>query len=120
MEQLGVALTTEESRQLFRQDFLKMDAIVQRFSSPSSSPLPPSFLPPKIIVPGAPLEDFELYQQQLELSRILENAVDYQDVQSQLAVSNLANTAWDTEHWAPYMVETAMRIAQKWKKNAVR
>lgn len=115
MEQLGVALTTVTSRQLFQQDFFKMDAIVQRFSSPSPQ-LPLPFMPTTIAAPGLPVEDVELHGQQLELSRILENAGDYQDVQAQLAASCLANTAWDTAHWAPYMVETAMQIAQKWRK----
>ena len=34
--------------------------------------------------------------------------------QQMLAVSDLKNSAWGVEHWQPYMLETAVAIAQKW------
>ncbi|MCC6462365.1 MAG: hypothetical protein IT260_18000, partial [Saprospiraceae bacterium] len=45
----------------------------------------------------------------------LETAPDYPTARHWLQSSSLANSAWGTEHWAPYMLDTAMRIAQKWK-----
>lgn len=115
MEQLGTALTTEESRAQFRQDFETMDAIVQR-NQPDPARQTNSFLPQIPIHPGYPVEDEILHRQQSQLSDILENAAGYAEAKHLLAASNLAQSAWNVEAWEPYMLETAMRIAQKWKK----
>jgi hypothetical protein len=56
-----------------------------------------------------------LYQQQLELSFILESATSCKDAIYLLDRSSLAHSDWQIESWQPYMVETAMKIAQKWK-----
>jgi len=61
------------------------------------------------------LEDEGLQQQQNELSTILENAGSYEQAMGQLGKSSLANSEWQVENWKPYMLEAAMRIAQKWK-----
>lgn len=114
MEQLGVGLKTEASRNLFRQDFAAMDAIVQQHQPPAQNLN--AFLPDEHALPGQPVEDALLHQQQQQLSRILENAPAYTDAQRLLSASDLAHTAWEVEKWEPYMLETALRIAQKWKK----
>jgi len=35
--------------------------------------------------------------------------------QQQLNASALANADWEIEQWQPYMLETALAIAQKWR-----
>lgn len=67
-------------------------------------------------LPDEPVfEDDLLFQQQRELSRILESGMSYNDAFAALQRSTLANTAWNIEHWHPAMLETAMQIAEKWK-----
>jgi hypothetical protein len=56
-----------------------------------------------------------LYNQQLQLSDILESATDYKDAQLRLEKSDMKNTAWEVEKWDIGMLETAIAIAQKWK-----
>ncbi len=117
LEQLGVALHTTESQQQFQQDFDRMQAIVTAFNGqnhlfPENDFLPKEFLALKTEIPEAP----ELYQQQLELSSILEHALNVEDALRLLGNSSLTHSEWKTENWSPYMLETALRIAQKWKQ----
>jgi hypothetical protein len=67
---------------------------------------------------GPVAEDDTLFQQQRELSRILESGMSYSDAITALNHSSLAQTAWNIEQWDPAMLETAMQIARKWKKKA--
>jgi hypothetical protein len=62
------------------------------------------------------MEDETLYHEQLELSFILETSASYEDAIHSLNESSLAHSAWQIEDWKPYMIETAIKIAQKWKK----
>ncbi|WP_300665873.1 DUF692 family multinuclear iron-containing protein, partial [Fluviicola sp.] len=117
LEQLGVALQTPESQQQFQVDFDRMQVIVNAFnvqnhSFPDMDFLPGEFVSLKTDVP----ESLKLYQQQLELSSILEHSPNYQEATRLLTHSSLAHSAWQTENWSPYMLETALRIAQKWKR----
>lgn len=117
LEQLGTALYSLESQQQFRADFNEMQSIVNAFNTQRPITVINDFIAlikPAIpeIVPGDPV----LYQQQTELSAILENATDFEDAHRRLENSSLAHSAWKTEEWSPYMLETALRIAQKWKK----
>ena len=114
LEQLGTALGTEAEREQFRQDFLKMESIVKKAGDKKYTLN--DFLPESQPIPPTPLEDLHLFQQQAELSGILENATGAEEAHCLLAVSSLANSAWNTEHWEPKMLETALRIAQKWKE----
>ena len=115
MEQLGSALQTEGSREQYRQDFEKMDSIVQRHQRRSGRSVN-SFMPRGLSPSGPPAEDAALYRQQMQLSDILESAGSYAEAKELLSKSDLAHSAWKPEEWAPYMLDTAMRIAQKWKK----
>ncbi len=115
LEQLGNGLHTPESRHLFQRDFLRMDEIVQTADLEKDNRVINSFLPTGVFELHKPLEDNLLYAQQLELSNILETATDYLDARDRLQVSSLAQTEWETEQWAPHMLETVIRIAQKWK-----
>ncbi len=115
LEQLGNGLSTEESRRLFYRDFLNMQQIVSQKNEilrPESSN---SFMPSNELSLGNIVEDEILYEQQLQLSSILETAVSYDDAIGSLHRSSLAGTDWQIEKWEPYMIETAMKIAQKWK-----
>ena len=116
MEQLGSGLQTPESQHQFRQDFLTMDEIVQAANRAGGPTGWASFLPVETLSSNLfPAEDLLLHAQQTELSTILETAVDYRHAQTLLAGSGLANSDWQTEKWDPYMLETALAIAQKWK-----
>jgi len=114
LEQLGTGLKTDASRRQFQRDFNTMNAVIRRKEQIEAPPVN-LFLPEKFTLPNQPAEDEILHRQQFHLSEILENAGSYAEARQLLAASELANTAWETEKWAPYMLETAMRIAQKWK-----
>jgi uncharacterized protein (UPF0276 family) len=113
LEQLGIGLRTEASQALFQANFLKMDEIVKacQVSQPATNP----FLPQDLPVLGPIVEDIPLFEQQRQLSTILETCENYAQGMEQLSTSKLANTAWEVEQWHPAMLETAIRIAQKWK-----
>jgi uncharacterized protein (UPF0276 family) len=116
LEQLGNGLITETSKRCFYNDFLKMEEIVRRNSNENDAGSPEPFLPLSPLSTGAPVEDMTLYEQQLELSYILESSASYTDAMAVLTQSSLANSDWRIEQWEPYMIETAVKIAQKWKK----
>lgn len=116
LEQLGIALHTPESQELFQQDFDRMQAIVNEFNERNNSISDNDFLLKQAVHLNEPVpESLELYRQQLELSSILERATNYEEATRLLNNSTLAHSAWKTESWSPYMLETALRIAQKWK-----
>ncbi|WP_202409410.1 multinuclear nonheme iron-dependent oxidase [Hufsiella arboris] len=115
MEQLGSGLKTEESRSNFYNDFLKMQQIVRNKTSVPND-AENTFFPPKIVPPGDIIEDENLYIEQQQLSYILENSTSYDDAVSRIKSSVLAKSDWGIESWAPHMLETAISIAQKWKK----
>lgn len=112
LEQLGNGLTSDESKTSFYHDFLKMQSIAGRFSADGQQ----TFIPLLPLLTGDPVEDETLYQQQLELSSILESAASHEAAMNALQTSSLAQSDWEIEHWEPYMVETAIKIAQKWKR----
>jgi hypothetical protein len=117
LEQLGNGLATEESKRLFYNDFLAMEKIVQLKNvqkSPSEKAM--SFLPSASLVIDQAAEDEGLYAQQLELSHILETADSYEAAIALLGRSSLAYSDWKIEDWDPSMIETAIKIAQKWRK----
>jgi uncharacterized protein len=116
LEQLGTGLKTEESRQFFYGDFLKMEKIVQLQNKTRALHPVNSFLPSSILLNENIIEDDTLYDQQLQLSFILETSGTYEEAILLLDRSTLAHSDWNIENWEPYMIETAMKIAQKWKK----
>ena len=126
LEQLGSALTTPESRSSFYNDFRTMSAIVERRNQQTllqsmqvmvegSPAVFNSFLPLVAPSPGEMIEDEILYAQQLQLSSILETAASYEEAIGLLRKSSLSHSEWQVENWQPAMLETAMKIAQKWK-----
>ncbi len=116
LEQLGSGLASAESKVQFQQDFLRMEAIIAGKNATRPADNLQSFLPLHAAMPAHIAEDANLYGQQLELSHILETAVSYNDAVQALQHSSLAYSDWRVETWAPYMIETAMKIAQKWKR----
>lgn len=119
MEQLGIGLKTEESKYQFRKDFEQMQEIVAgRKIQLHAQELLNDFLFPQSenILPEKPLEDELLFQQQRQLSEILEMATSVAGARQQLQSSLLAHTDWNTENWKAAMLETAINIAQKWKR----
>lgn len=116
LEQLGIALKTPESQEQFRADFKRMNRIVSGFCAQNAgNELIREFLPPTLHLPKKPLKNNILHKQQAELSVILENATDSADANRLLQQSSLSGTEWNCENWSPQMLETALRIAQKWK-----
>jgi hypothetical protein len=116
LEQLGNGLVTEMSKRCFYNDFLRMEEIVRRNSNESDAGSHDPFLPLSPLSTGIAVEDMLLYKQQLELSSILESSASYAEAMHLLRQSSLANSDWRIEQWEPYMIETAVKIAQKWKK----
>jgi uncharacterized protein (UPF0276 family) len=115
LEQLGNGLETAQSKKTFYQDFLTMEKIARQQESLQSTTLFQSFLPVLLPPAGPVIEDLFLYQQQQELSDILVSAVSCEEARRLLNQSSLAFSAWDIEHWDPAMIETAIKIARKWK-----
>lgn len=113
LEQLGTALTTPKEKAEFQSDFYKMEAIVQDFTR--GNKIENNFTPPKFSQQEKPYEDLALYQEQLELSTILETARDVHEAKTRLLNSGLANSYWEVEHWEDAMLETVVKIAQKWR-----
>jgi uncharacterized protein (UPF0276 family) len=117
LEQLGTGLTSESSRTQFGHDFAQMETLIQRHRHGRPSTTRQLFLPHQpVLLPSSAAEDAQLHAQQLQLSHILETAPSFEEAQRLLRASPLANTDWQIEHWAPYMLETARSIAHKWKK----
>lgn len=116
LEQLGNGLKTASSKDQFRRDFLRMDALVQRGRDSLGQCFKQSFLPQQPLRLGSVVEDEFFHQQQQQLSQILETAPSFAEAQRLLHSSPLANTDWGIEQWEPHMLESAVSIAQKWKK----
>lgn len=116
LEQLGNGLKTEQSRKSFYDDFLRMEEIVHKKNRKRPKAISDRFLPLHPLSSRPVIEDSRLYEQQLELSSILETAATYKEVVSLLEQSSLAHSDWEIEKWEPHMLETAVKIAQKWKK----
>jgi uncharacterized protein (UPF0276 family) len=118
MEQMGVGLRTEASKLAFYQDFIEMQGIVQELQDRPAALLPVnSFMPLQAYTLAPAVAENELlYAQQMQLSDILETAASYQDAMQALLISSLAGTEWQVERWDADMLETAIHIAQKWKK----
>ena len=116
MEQLGNGLETEESRLQFRNDFLEMDRIVEDANGKNRNESTNDFMPLKPLEISSPVEDLKLYTQQMQLSEILETSTDYNNAISLLQKSSLSNTDWNIEKWDHTMIETAVKIAKKWKE----
>lgn len=116
MEQLGAGLGSDDSRESFYQDFLRMQEIVSAANRDIMSEEINTFLPLSPLQLNRVVEDETLYQQQRLLSEILETSDHYQDARTRLEQSSLAGSAWNIEDWQPYMLETALAIAQKWKQ----
>lgn len=119
LEQLGQALETDEKRKNFKNDFLKLTAILEG-ANKCLEPTPTNnFFASEIIPCVHPLEDEALFKQQSALSSILETAHSYNHAVQLLQTSGFSNTAWNIEQWQPHMLETAIAIAQKWKHGFV-
>lgn len=116
LEQLGTALRNNIEQAQYQDDFKKMKRIVQEFSKElTGSPALNDFLFTTKTIPTKPLEDEQLWLEQIELSGILETSKSYHEAKFALNKSILAHTAWGVENWDPDMLETALAIAQKWK-----
>lgn len=115
LEQLGNGLKTETSKKLFFQDFLRLEKIVQQKNKNITDFSHHPFLPKDFLLDSNIVKDEILYQQQIQLSNILETSNSYEDAIHRLNKSTLANSDWKIENWEPHMIETAICIAQKWK-----
>lgn len=115
LEQLGNGLNTAQSRTMFQQDFIELARILKKDNNQHSSATANDFSPSMLYTPVQPLQDKLLQAEQSVLSNILETANDYRQASQLLQSSILSHTDWEIEKWEPYMLETAIAIAQKWK-----
>lgn len=116
LEQMGFSLQSKESQADFQHDFDQTKKIVTEVqrSKPANSQ---NFLPDTFLKPSPQIaENTSLFEQQRELTHLLEDAISLNHLQTQLHQSSLAKSDWNIENWSPYMLETAMKIAQKWKR----
>lgn len=120
LEQLSAGLQTPESQKGFYQDFVRMQEIVHRIDAARTAPSHYSFLPSGYSRSENVVESETLHRQQAELSNILETALNYQEAITRLHASSLADSDWQIERWQPDMLDTAIQIAQKWKKKQAR
>jgi uncharacterized protein len=117
LEQLGEFMSTPEQQAGFRSDFERMRSIVQRVANDlPENTVQENFLPKNKITVGTPIQDEGLYAEQMELTSLLENAASASALIADMGQSSLAQSEWQVEQWQPAMLETAMRIAQKWKE----
>ncbi|MCB0707287.1 MAG: DUF692 family protein [Saprospiraceae bacterium] len=118
LEQLGIGLASEDSKQQFQADFYRMERLVEAYNLSLAPQSAISFLPVQAFESSSrpAVEDMQLYQEQQVLSRLLEDSTDLESFQAGLNNSILAHSDWRIETWAPEMLETAYQIAQKWKK----
>lgn len=116
LEQLGTALEGEESQRQFQADFDRMQSIVKAFEKQRFPLKINRFIPSSLAIPHHVPEDLWLHLQQQELANILEDAPDAATAFRQLQRSSLGRSEWQVESWSPYMLETALKIAQKWVK----
>lgn len=115
LEQMGIALDTPARQEQFQSDFRQMDRLVSAFNAAHPDRQPDPFYAPSFLVGPAPVEFPDLYDQQMELSRILVSADGPAKAVDLLRGSGLAESGWEFESWSPFMLETAMHIAKKWK-----
>ncbi|WP_303311773.1 DUF692 family multinuclear iron-containing protein [Hymenobacter sp. BT730] len=116
LEQLGSGLKTEASKARFRQDYRRMQRLVKQCRRNLTSHQASSFLPLNFTSPDLVVEDEVLAQEQGQLSHILETSLSFEEARTKLLGSSLAQSDWTIESWEPYMLETAVSIAQKWKQ----
>jgi uncharacterized protein (UPF0276 family) len=117
LEQLGTGLSSESSKAHFRRDFQTMASLVQQHRSSYTPQRQVNyFRPAQLSALGSAPEDSQLHEQQMQLSDILESAATFEEAHRLLHASSLANSDWKIEAWEPHMLETAVRIAQKWKR----
>lgn len=119
LEQLGVGLQSEQQQRQFQADFLRMKRIIQTFLEDVQEVQQNAFLGPLPSPATEPVQSLDLHEDQQCLSAILEDSNSLAEAQHNLSQSRLAQSAWQTEGWSPEMLETAMQIAQKWKKGFV-
>lgn len=113
LEQMGTALRTETEQTQYRADFRKMKSIVKECGKPAEKQ--DSFAPTGIVPASEPIEFRDIYHLQMELSDILERAETFESLQASLKDSSKVMEFFQMEYWHPAMLETAWKIARKWK-----
>jgi uncharacterized protein len=116
LEQLGIGLKTEMNRKQFYKDFLKMEEIVKHKNMQRDIHFSNDFRSSEITIANNAPEDELLFEQQCELSNILERNDDIIKAMNALKKSSLADSYWNVESWNNYMIETAISIVRKWNR----
>lgn len=117
LEQLGVGLNTDDAKERFQTDYLKMKKIVSSSQPQTKQTHQHNLFPYRPHIANQPtIEGLnQLRNQQSELSTLLEDSKSVSEFMSALYHSSLADTDWAIESWDRSMIETAYRIVQKWK-----
>lgn len=116
LEQLGTALNSSSLQLNFQNDFLAMEKIVADYNTSVNIHFQNNFLQTHFEINSTPFQSLKLAQEQDELLKILQTATSTEVALQLLQKSSLANSDWNVESWSPYMLETAIRIAQKWEQ----
>jgi len=113
LESLGTGLKTKQQQDQFQQDFIHMKSIVKNAQTKT---IQNHFLPPaNLSLSEKPFESVQIYNEQMKLSSILEESASLQEVKNNLELNKQLFSTWNVDSWNTDMVDTAFRIAQKWK-----
>jgi len=112
LEQVSSGLTDETERKHFQADFEHMRSIISSSEEPDLA-RSNVFDPPKYHLLDVICESTALQEQQTQLSNILSDSTTLAEAKIHLA-SEPIKTAWQTATWPDHMVETALKIVQKW------
>ena len=113
LEQVGNGLSTQIQQDGFQRDFCRMKRIISNYEIKEHNQL--DFMPIDQFQINTPIENEGLYNFQRTLSSILENAENIEDAFHQISKLNKDNPNLELSFSEPHMLETAIRIAQKWR-----
>ncbi len=108
LEQMDHALTSEEEQSKFQTDFNKMKSFTKNRKIKDIPFIKSNFKIQNV-------ENNELELAQNYFSDILENTIDLISLESKITENKEALIPLNIENWNQDMLETAMKIAQKWK-----
>ena len=111
-EHMSTQLVTKEDGAGYRADFRRMRELLPGAGDPG-----PLYTSSAQHVPqphAPPLEDPGLYAEQRTLVSALLESPTPAFAKTRLARAGLATSDWQTDSWDDAMLETAMRVAQKW------
>lgn len=111
LEQMDYALHTDEESAFFQSDFDKIKNITAEVKANPNY----DFEIKKHSLDEIEYQDKDLYEAQILFSSLLENSRDISDLSNQMTQNKSKLFSLEVDKWDIDMLETAMKIAQKWK-----